>query len=109
MLKTRPSVILLATLAAPVGSLILSGPAWAYVGPGAGISLLSSVVGLFVAVGVALGLVLLWPLRALWRRRVKAEPWPGAGGHPDGPAAPDQSGRAMRRQPGRTAHAAWVG
>ena len=69
MLKARLSVILLAALAAPVGSLILSGPAWAYVGPGAGISLLSSVVGLFVAVGVALGLVLLWPLRALWRRR----------------------------------------
>ena len=64
MLKTRLSVILLAILAAPVGFLILSGPAWAYVGPGAGISLLSSV----------LGLVLLWPLRALWRRRVKASP-----------------------------------
>ena len=73
MLKSRLSVILLAILAAPVGSLVLSGPAWAYVGPGAGISLLSSVVGLFVAVGVALGLVLLWPLRALWRR-VKASP-----------------------------------
>ena len=74
MLKTRLSVILLAILAAPVGFLILSGPAWAYVGPGAGISLLSSVVGLFAAVGVALGLVLLWPLRALWRRRAKASP-----------------------------------
>jgi hypothetical protein len=72
MLKSRLFITLLAILAAPVGTLILSGPAWAYVGPGAGISLLSSVVGLFVAVGVALGLVLLWPLRALWRRRARA-------------------------------------
>lgn len=69
MMKTRLLAILLAILAAPAGSLVLSGPAWAYVGPGAGISLLSSVVGLIVAVGVALGLVLVWPLRALWRRR----------------------------------------
>jgi membrane protein implicated in regulation of membrane protease activity len=44
-------------------------PAAAYVGPGAGISLIGSTIGLLVALGMAIGFVVIWPLRALFRRR----------------------------------------
>lgn len=58
-----------------ISALILSGTlteaAWAYVGPGAGLSLFSSVIGLVVAVLAALGAILLWPVRR-WLKRRKA-------------------------------------
>lgn len=41
----------------------------AYVGPGAGLGLLGALIGLFLAVGSALGFVILWPLRKLFRKR----------------------------------------
>lgn len=43
-------------------------PAAAYIGPGAGLSLLGAFWGLLLAVGAALGFVILWPLRRLFRR-----------------------------------------
>lgn len=43
----------------------------AYVGPGAGISLIGSVIGLFAALGTAIGLVVMMPLRAA-RKKAKA-------------------------------------
>ena len=43
-------------------------PAAAYVGPGAGLTLLGALWGLIVAVVVSLGFVLLWPLRRMIRR-----------------------------------------
>jgi uncharacterized Tic20 family protein len=45
-------------------------PATAYVGPGAGLSLLGALWGLLLAVGAAVGFVILWPLRRM-RRRAK--------------------------------------
>jgi hypothetical protein len=48
---------------------ILPMPAAAYVGPGAGISLLGSTIGLIVALGLAIGFVVIWPFRSLFRRR----------------------------------------
>ena len=41
----------------------------AYVGPGAGLGLLGALIGLFLAVGSALGFVILWPLRKMFRKR----------------------------------------
>ena len=41
----------------------------AYIGPGAGLGLLGALIGLVLAVGSALGFVILWPLRALLRKR----------------------------------------
>lgn len=49
-----------------------SGTALAYVGPGAGLSMLGALWGLVIAVAVALGFVLLWPLRQ-YRRRLQAQ------------------------------------
>ncbi|WP_199671363.1 hypothetical protein [Salinisphaera sp. Q1T1-3] len=45
--------------------------AQAYVGPGAGLSLLSALWGLLCAVGAALLFVILWPLRRMRRRRAE--------------------------------------
>lgn len=60
-------VLLLAILA-----LTMSDAAFAYVGPGAGLSLLGALWGLLAAVGAALAFVILWPLRQL-RKRARAK------------------------------------
>ena len=39
----------------------------AYIGPGAGIALLGSFLAVFTAVLVALGTILTWPFRRIWR------------------------------------------
>lgn len=46
--------------------------ALAYVGPGAGISLLGALWGLIVGVVMALGIVLFWPIRIMLRKRKAA-------------------------------------
>lgn len=48
--------------------------ALAYVGPGAGISLISAAIGLIVALVTAVGIVLLWPLRMLLRKMKESRP-----------------------------------
>lgn len=40
----------------------------AYIGPGAGLSLIGSLIGVIVAVLMALGILLFWPVRILIRR-----------------------------------------
>lgn len=59
-----------------VVALTATGPAFAYIGPGAGITMLGALWGVIVAIALAIGAVLLWPIRALLRRRRK--PAPGA-------------------------------
>lgn len=49
-------------------------PAAAYIGPGAGITMLGALWGVVVAVFLALGAVLFWPIRILLRKRRKSEP-----------------------------------
>ncbi len=63
----------LACLLLVLGLTALSTPALAYIGPGAGITMLGALWGVIVAVVLALGAVLFWPIRALLRRR-KAGP-----------------------------------
>jgi membrane protein implicated in regulation of membrane protease activity len=63
----KPSRLFLFTLLAAA-----SAPAFAYVGPGAGLTLLGALWGLLAAVGAALMFVIVWPLRQ-WRKRVNAE------------------------------------
>jgi len=42
--------------------------AFAYVGPGAGLSLLGALWGLLLAVGAAVAFIILWPLRRMRQR-----------------------------------------
>jgi hypothetical protein len=66
MRKLLPITGLLAIL------LVLSAqPAEAYIGPGAGITMLGALWGVIVAVALALGAVLFWPIRILLRKRRK--------------------------------------
>lgn len=62
--------------------------ALAYVGPGAGISLIGSTIGLLLALGTALGFVVLWPLRTLLRRRAHAPAAAGGERRPEGHERP---------------------
>lgn len=59
---TRQTLVLL------ILGLAASGPAPAYIGPGSGISLLSGLWGILVAIVLAVGAVLFWPIRYLFRR-----------------------------------------
>lgn len=47
----------------------LAPAAHAYIGPGAGLSLLGALWGLLAAVGAALFFVLFWPVRRMMQRR----------------------------------------
>ena len=53
---------------------LAASPAFAYVGPGAGLTLLGALWGLIVAVVLSVGFILLWPLRKLMRRNKRAYP-----------------------------------
>jgi len=55
-------------LAAAALTIGVALPAAAYIGPGAGLSLLGAFWGLLLAVGAALAFVILWPLRRMFRR-----------------------------------------
>ena len=50
-------------------SLVLSSSAVAYVGPGAGISVLGSLLGILVTIFVAIGAIIFWPVRKFMKRR----------------------------------------
>jgi hypothetical protein len=57
------------TAASLVLALTASEAAFAYVGPGAGLSLLGALWGLIAALGAAVLFVILWPLRQARKRR----------------------------------------
>jgi len=48
---------------------LIASSATAYVGPGAGISVLGSLLGILATIFVAFGAILFWPVRKLMRRR----------------------------------------
>ena len=48
---------------------LISSPAIAYIGPGAGISVLGSLLGILATIFVAIGAILFWPIRKLIKRR----------------------------------------
>jgi hypothetical protein len=53
---------------AAIAGVLLPGFAAAYVGPGAGISMLGALWGLIVGVVMALGVILFWPIRIMIRK-----------------------------------------
>jgi len=52
-------------------TLFTTTPAMAYIGPGAGITMLSALWGVAVAIVLAIAAILFWPIRSLLRRRRK--------------------------------------
>ena len=63
MLRTRTRILLLPLL------LLSAGSALAYVGPGAGISVLGSLLSILATIFVALGAIIFWPVRKYLKRR----------------------------------------
>ena len=56
------------TFAVTLSLALLPGLAMAYVGPGAGISMLGALWGLIVGVVMAVGVILFWPIRMMIRK-----------------------------------------
>jgi membrane protein implicated in regulation of membrane protease activity len=83
--------ILLTWLAVVIAALGAAGPAAAYVGPGAGLSLVGAFWGLLVAIFAALAFIVVWPVRRLLRRGRSA---------PE-PAAPKMAAPGTTAQPER--------
>ena len=67
-----------------IASLCVAMPAQAYVGPGAGVTLIGALIGLVSAIGLALWAVIRWPFRRLMARR-KAARTPGSDGVAEAP------------------------
>jgi hypothetical protein len=51
---------------------LFSLTAEAYVGPGAGISVLGSLLGILATIVVAIGAIILWPVRKMMKRKKAA-------------------------------------
>ena len=52
--------------------LLLPVPVLAYIGPGAGISVLGSLLGILGTIIIAIGAILFWPIRKMMKRRKAA-------------------------------------
>lgn len=63
MFRKITLILLTFILLAPVS------PALAYIGPGAGISVVGSLLSILVTFFVAIGAIIFWPLRKLMKRR----------------------------------------
>jgi hypothetical protein len=67
----KPTTPFILTLAAAALVASWTEPAAAYIGPGAGITMLGALWGVIVAIALAVGAVLFWPIRILLRKRRK--------------------------------------
>lgn len=76
-------LILIAALAA------VSAPLQAYIGPGAGISVLGSLLGILATIVVAIGAIVMWPVRKMMKRR-KAASADAAADEPSGADGPSR-------------------
>lgn len=72
MAKNRQPTDTRALVRVPVALALMLAPfaaAQAYVGPGAGLSLLGALWGVVAAIGAALLFVIMWPIRRMRRRK----------------------------------------
>lgn len=83
------TVLLAAGSGAAVG--MMAQPALAYIGPGAGVSLFGAAFGLLAAIVSAVGFMLLWPIRAMLKKRRAASKAEGPAGGPGAPAGCDEN------------------
>ena len=74
-------------------ALIMPTAASAYIGPGAGASLAGSLLGVLAAIGMALAIVLFWPLRLIYRK-IRGRKKPATGTVETSQAADEASGAA---------------
>ena len=51
---------------------LVSAPALAYVGPGAGISVLGSLLGILATIVLAIAAIVMWPLRKMMKKKKAA-------------------------------------
>lgn len=86
-----------------------SAPAAAYVGPGAGLSLLGSLLWLLLAILTAIGIILYWPIRVLirwirgaWPARTTRTRAPRATPERDEDESAADSARAVESEPEQT-------
>lgn len=63
---SKSAVLLLRAL---LVSMLLVTPSVAYIGPGAGISVLGSVLGILATIFVAIGAIVFWPIRKFLKRK----------------------------------------
>jgi hypothetical protein len=68
--------------------LLLSPAAEAYVGPGAGLSLLGALWALIVAIGAAVAFIVAWPIRRMRRRKREERELAAANERSEDSAAP---------------------
>jgi hypothetical protein len=64
-LMRRSTFLLILTIAPTI---LLCDPAMAYIGPGAGVTMLGALWSVLVAIVLAIGAVIFWPVRILIRR-----------------------------------------
>jgi hypothetical protein len=62
-----------------VVALTFATPVAAYIGPGAGISVMGSLLNTLIVVVLAFLAILLWPLRLLWRKLRARKPEQSSG------------------------------
>lgn len=85
---------ILSNLFLTAATLLFAVTAEAYVGPGAGISVLGALWGLIIGVVMAVGVILFWPIRMMLRK-MKANKTAGADqGTTDTPDATAESAEA---------------
>ena len=65
--RNKPRLLVTAAALGGLGALV-SSPAWAYVGPGAGLTALGSVFALFAAIGLAIVGFIWYPFKRLYRK-----------------------------------------
>lgn len=79
------------------GCMLFPGAVLAYVGPGAGLSLLGALWALLVAVGAAILFLIAWPIRRMRRR--KREAGERAADDPQGEKLRQKERQAKERKP----------
>lgn len=95
---------LLITSSLACATLLLSHTADAYVGPGAGLSLLGALWALIVAVAAAVAFIVAWPIRRMRRRkREERELAAQERGEDAASPSPDNDNRQPRAAPPREA------